>query len=75
MLNISLKETFRVMKRGGILCASFRADNLQNLINDKFFNTPLGKQKNKIQNYDKKNFHKINLTKEEIRKFIELSGF
>ena len=28
MLNISLKETFRVMKRGGLLCASFRADNL-----------------------------------------------
>tara|TARA_Y100001968_G_scaffold135199_1_gene123353 strand:+ start:455 stop:916 length:462 start_codon:yes stop_codon:yes gene_type:complete len=28
MLNIALKDTFRVMDIGGVLCASFRADNL-----------------------------------------------
>ena len=37
MLNKALIETHRVMKINGVLCASFRADNIQNWINDKFF--------------------------------------
>lgn len=53
----AFSETFRILKKGGILCFSFRADNLQNLILDKF------KSKKKEQN---ENFHKLNLTEKEI---------
>ena len=33
-LDNAIMETYRVMKEGGIVCASFRADNLQNRLND-----------------------------------------
>tara|TARA_B100000700_G_C14968558_1_gene820111 strand:- start:425 stop:775 length:351 start_codon:yes stop_codon:yes gene_type:complete len=46
------------------------------LINDKFFTTPLGtKQKEKKENYAEKQFHKINLTKIEIKNFVQNAGF
>lgn len=59
-LSKSLDETFRVLKNGGILCASFRADNLQEKILDWINRDKFSK---------KKEFHKLNLKKKE---FIEL---
>ena len=54
----ALKETTRVMKSGGILCASFRIDSLHNKIIDKFMGSR--------GNIAKGEFHKINYTLEEI---------
>ena len=34
-IKLSLNETFRILKSGGVLCFSFRLDNIQNLILDK----------------------------------------
>ena len=59
-LKIAIDETYRVLKNEGYVCASFRADNLQNLISDFM---------KKTSSNDKKEFHKMNLTKKE---FIEL---
>lgn len=56
----SLIETKRILKKNGILCFSFRADNIQNLILDKI--------KNKKENITK--FHKLNLKKKEIEKML-----
>ena len=76
MLIKSLKETNRVLEKGGILCASFRADNLQNWIIDKFFNYSIGsKKRDKIHNTSAKKFHKMNLTKAEITSFVKCAGF
>ena len=33
-LEKAINETYRVLKNGGVVCASFRADNIQNRIND-----------------------------------------
>tara|TARA_A100001035_G_C27785286_1_gene504035 strand:- start:3251 stop:4030 length:780 start_codon:yes stop_codon:yes gene_type:complete len=69
-LEKSLNETRRVLKTGGTLCVSFRADNLQNRIND-FLNWFSSKNKFK----KKKFFHKINLSKSEFIKLLNKSNF
>jgi len=33
-LDVALRDTHRVLKKEGVLCASFRLDNLQNRLND-----------------------------------------
>ncbi len=65
-LHKSITETFRVLKKGGKLCASFRADNIQELIVDW-----IRKDKNSLQT----EFHKLNLTKKEFKKIFEDHGF
>ena len=62
----SLIETKRILKDNGILCFSFRADNIQNFILDKI--------KNKKSNQVKK-FHKLNLKSSEIVKILEENNF
>ena len=74
-LSIALRETYRVLKEGGVLCASFRADNFQNLINDTFFRNSLNQHKKVEEAAPKKSFHKINLTKKEIEFFTENANF
>lgn len=59
-LDKALTETYRVMKKGAKICASFRADNIQELIVDYI-------RKNK--NSKNLHFHKLNLKKKE---FIDL---
>ena len=49
------------MKKNARLCASFRADNLQNFINDFFANKPF-RQKRKSE----LKFHKMNLSSREL---------
>ena len=65
-LNKSITETFRVLKKGGKLCASFRADNIQELIVDWI---------RKDKNSKHKEFHKLNLTKREFAEIFEDHGF
>ena len=65
-LQKSVKETYRVLKKGGKLCASFRADNIQELIVDWIRNE---------NNSKPKEFHKLNLTKKEFIELLEKNGF
>ena len=65
-LDKSLKETFRVLKSGGKLCASFRADNIQERIVDWIRSE---------KNGGKKEFHKLNLKKKEFISLIERHNF
>ena len=75
MMNQALTETQRVLKNGGLLCASFRADNIQNYINDKFFYEGLGENRSNYKKVLHNEFHKINLTKKEIITIVENNGF
>ena len=63
-LKKSLIETKRILKHSGILCFSFRADNIQNLILD----TIKGKKSSKSK------FHKLNLKRNEIEKILNDEG-
>ncbi len=65
-LDKSLTETFRVLKSGGKLCASFRADNIQERIVDWIRSE---------KNSGKKEFHKLNLKKKEFISLIERHNF
>lgn len=65
-LDKAIKESFRVLKKGGTICASFRADNIQNLIIDFLKSKGLK---------NKKAFHKMNLTKKEFIKLFEEKNF
>ena len=74
IMKSALVETSRVLQEGGTLCASFRADNLENSLNDRFFSSGLGSRfKSNVQN--NRIFHKINLTYEEVAKVVENAGF
>ena len=76
MMLSALVETHRVLKRDGILCASFRADNLQNYLNDTFFSDRLKTiRKPEADPSLPRIFHKINLTKKEVLRFVERAGF
>ncbi len=66
-LQQALNETYRITKDNGILCASFRADNFCNRINDYLADRRNGKKGTK--------FHKLNLTKDEFKLILENSGF
>ncbi len=74
LMKSALLETKRVLQPRGTLCASFRADNLQNYLNDLFFSSRLGEKKKSKEN---KNliFHKINLTYAEVEKVVKNAGF
>lgn len=70
----ALHETNRVMKDHGLLCASFRADNIQNYMNDTLFSNGLGEKSSK-KVAENQVFHKINLNEKEIKNIIKDSGF
>lgn len=70
-LEQALSETARVLEEGGRLCASFRADNIQNRIVDRLAE----RKKPETQALHKKKFHKINFTEREIIKLIEGADF
>lgn len=69
----AISETYRVMKNEGILCASFRADNIQNRINDLIHNIKHKKER-KIDR-ESFEFHKLNLNKREIQNLFYKAGF
>ena len=76
----AIKETYRVLKDGGSICASFRADNIQTKLVD-FHSTLVSKEadfiKPKDNNFDdqKLEFHKINFLKNELKTLFEKEGF
>ncbi len=70
-LSTAIKETHRVIKPNGYLCASFRSDNIQTRIND-FISW--WKNSKKFLRKDKF-FHKMNLTKSEFVNLLEKNGF
>jgi hypothetical protein len=61
-------KTKRILKTKGILCFSFRSDNLQNLILDEI------KEKKLFSNTNKK-FHKLNLKEDEIIQILKNYNF
>lgn len=65
-LDIAMAETSRVLKKDGYICASFRADNIQNRISDYLKNK---KAKNNNE------FHKLNLTKNEFANLFKKNKF
>ena len=69
-LIIAIKETARIMKNNGRLCASFRADNFQNRINDFMADRKCESNKDKG-----KSFHKLNLKPSELSSFFQSGGF
>ena len=69
-LEPAIKETLRVLRDDGLVCASFRADNIQNRMNDW-----LALRKSKTKGDSPKEFHKLNLTKEEFVEKFAKNGF
>lgn len=72
LLDKAVNETFRVLERGGRVCASFRADNLQTLLTDRLTEYKTRRKKEKAS---PAKFHKRNLTKGELKKLFERAGF
>ena len=70
-LDKSIVETYRVLKNGGQLCASFRADNFQTKITDWLYKY----RNNKKFDESKLSFHKMNLNKSEFKKLFIRHGF
>lgn len=70
-LDRALSETFRVTQNGGRLCASFRADNIQTKLVDYLADT----KRNDGDQSDAKQFHKLNLTRREVKEAVERAGF
>ena len=70
-LDVAIKETFRIIKPGGIVCASFRADNLQTYFTDWLTNF---RSRNE-QSASEKVFHKMNLSKKELMNTFSQAGF
>jgi SAM-dependent methyltransferase len=70
-LEQSIKETYRVLERGGSVCASFRADNIQTRLTDRLT------ERRAIKNSDSEasEFHKMNLTRSEFKRAFEKVGF
>ncbi|MBM3993203.1 MAG: class I SAM-dependent methyltransferase [Planctomycetes bacterium] len=66
-LNDALSETRRVLRHSGVLCASFRADNLQNRILDALSDSDGSSAGT--------HFHKMNYTEPEIRRCLSAAGF
>jgi len=71
-LDEAIGETYRVMEKGGTVCASFRADNIQTRLTDMLAER---KAKGKNGESSKKAFHKMNLTRSEYEQLFIRSGF
>jgi SAM-dependent methyltransferase len=67
----ALLETRRILAPGGILCASFRADNITTRISDWL----RSREKPRESSIGKREFHKINLTATEIGNLLQKCGF
>jgi len=71
-LDKSIRETHRVLESGGRVCASFRADNLQNRITDWLADRRSGTQ---TEIGKARVFHKMNLTRREFEQLFTRAGF
>lgn len=71
-LEKAVEETYRVLETKGLVCASFRADNIQTRLTDWLTERRAIREGRKI---DKKAFHKMNLTRSEFEKLFADAGF
>jgi len=71
-LSDAINETFRVLKGGGWVCSSFRADNIQTRLVDWLAHM---RAKRTSQHYSVRAFHKLNLTKSEYATLFRNAGF
>jgi SAM-dependent methyltransferase len=71
-LQEAIKETYRVLEHGGKVCASFRADNIQTRLTDWLTEYRATKEQ---PSDGVKEFHKMNLSGAEFKKFFENEGF
>ncbi|MBU1689235.1 MAG: class I SAM-dependent methyltransferase [Gammaproteobacteria bacterium] len=69
-LDQAIQETHRVLEKDGLVCASFRADNIQTQLTDW-----LADRKNRGSANGKKAFHKMNLTRSEYEQLFTRAGF
>jgi SAM-dependent methyltransferase len=69
-LDSAINETNRVLKCGGKVCASFRADNIQTRLTDWLTDR---RQNNTSASH--RSFHKMNLTRKEYMELFTSSGF
>lgn len=69
-LDKAIQETHRVLEKNGLVCASFRADNIQTKITDWLAN-----RKSKNKHMQAKSFHKLNLTRSEYEQLFTRAGF
>jgi SAM-dependent methyltransferase len=70
-LENAVSESCRVLRHGGILCASFRADNLQNQVVDFLALRKFKEGKSSVT----PQFHKLNLKKSEFIELLIKGGF
>lgn len=71
-LDKAVLETHRVLEENGVVCASFRADNLQTRLTDYL---AARKAKRPVSGHMTRSFHKMNLTRNEFRKLFTRAGF
>lgn len=71
-LDKAIQETHRVLEKDGLVCASFRADNIQTKLTDWLTNR---KAASKGRNSGTRAFHKMNLTRSEYEKLFTDAGF
>lgn len=70
-LDEAVKETWRVLRKDGVVCASFRADNIQTRLTDW-----LADRRAKAQTTGaSRSFHKMNLTRNEYVALFTRAGF
>ena len=70
-LEDAITETYRVLKKDGLVCASFRADNIQTRLTDWLAN----RSANIRGSNEPRVFHKMNLTKNEFSSLFTRNGF
>lgn len=71
-LEAAVQETSRVLEKGGVVCASFRADNIQTRLTD--WLTDRRYRKEASHNLVR-SFHKMNLTRSEYENLFKRAGF
>jgi len=71
-LEKAISETKRVLARDGVVCASFRADNIQTRLTDWLTDRRAGRSSGPGEG---KSFHKMNLTKREYTSLFTRAGF
>ncbi|WP_461209864.1 class I SAM-dependent methyltransferase [Desulfocurvus sp. DL9XJH121] len=69
ILERALAETHRVLAPGGVLCASFRCDNMTTRIMDRI------RERESPSDPCAREFHKLNLTEAEFRAVLRRGGF
>lgn len=72
-LEKAISETYRVLEKGGLVCASFRADNVQTRLTD-WLADRRAKHRNS-SGTTMKYFHKMNLTRAEYEHLFVRAGF